>query len=387
MNWRELLLGPYYFYHKYLIKKSKKWSREEVLQYNEKKLEKFKDFPVSEKADYIKNPQNKLNFLSKRVTTGGTTGTPFGFRRDIFASRQKERAYIFDIWKSGGYKPFNLRVVFRGNTSDNGKLVSYNLLDNCYIIDPRYLNDSTKNELYTKLRSLPSFFLHVYPSSLFTLIQFLGEENFKKLNIQGVLAGSESFPKEQIKSFQSKFNIPVAHWYGHSEYAVLAKYCIGSESFCFYPTYGAIEFTPTSTSNVYSIIATSFNKIGTKFIRYNTQDYCEKNNMNKKANNFISVDAILGRSQDYFYDKNGNENAFGPYLFGLHGEFWDCFEEIQFVQNTKGKLTVLIKNKKNDQVYSILNERFSNRLDLEFETVQEIAKTTMGKHRYFVQNL
>lgn len=381
-NWRELLLGVAYFRHRKLIKKSKKWSRDKVINYNNLRLEKYKNKLITQKKDYT----YKSDFYTKKVSTGGTTGTPFVFSQDYFYRRQKERAYIYDIWGEIGYKPFDLRVIYRGNTSK--RLISYNLLENAYIISPNKLTNDSKENLFIFLKNLKPFYLHVYPSSLISFINLLGEKKFSQLKILGVLAGSETFPITQMQYIRNSFNIAIAHWYGHSEYAVLAKYCFKSNNFCFYPTYGAVEFKKTKNHKFYKIIATSFNNLGTKFIRYDTQDLCTLSNEAKcSENNFITVKTIVGREQDFFYDSEGNLTAFGPYLFGLHNEFWSYFEKIQFRQEEKGKLKVFIVGKKNQKVNEILMERFFNKAILEFNNVLEIEKTASNKHKYFVQDI
>lgn len=389
-NWREILLGYAYFKHKRLISQSKKWSYKKVVAYQATQLKKHaSSFPISTKKEYMTNSvkyeRSWLRFFTKKVSTGGTTGKPFVFRRDFLFTSQKERAYLFDIWEGIGYKPYDLRVVFRGNFSSNGKLLSYQFIENTYLLDPRLLNSQVKEELFKQLSQLPPFYLHVYPSSLFTLINFLGKENFKKLQIKGVLAGSESFPKGQLDHFINEFNIPVAHWYGHSEYAVLAKYNHSKDCFEFYPTYGAVEFIPTEKTNIFSIVATSYNQIGTRFIRYNTQDLCEINNRLEPDSNFLTVKRIIGRAQDFFYDREDQPNAFGPFLFGRHGQFWESFDDIQFVQKEKGKLEVLIVHEKNSKLRELLAKIFSEKVDLLFVPTQQIEKTAAGKRKYFVQ--
>src|SRR5690554_660199 len=389
-NWREILLGYAYFKHKRLISRSRKWTFEQVVAFQASQLKKrTSSFPVSTKKDYLTYPQKYertwLRFLTKKVSTGGTTGKPFVFRRDLLFTSQKERAYLFDIWKEIGYKPYDLRVIFRGNMSSNGKLLSYHFLENAYIVDPRLLNSEVKEELFKQLSQLPPFYLHVYPSSLFTLINFLGNENFKKLKIKGVLAGSESFPKGQLDHFINEFHIPVAHWYGHSEYAVLAKYNLSKDCFEFYPTYGAVEFIPTEEPDIFSIVATSYNQLGTRFLRYDTQDLCVLEKPSETVSNFLSVKKIIGRSQDFFYDREDQPNAFGPFLFGRHGEFWESFDDIQFQQKQKGQLEVLIVGEKNPQLRNFLTEIFSEKVDLVFIPTTQIEKTASGKRKYFVQ--
>lgn len=389
MNWRELLLGYSYFKHKSLIEKSKKWTHEQVIAFNNKNIN--YSLPISDKKQYLQNPKgfnsDKFKFLTQQVTTGGTTGTPFKFRRDLFHSRQKERAYIFDIWSETGYKPFDLRVIYRGNINSE-KMISYNFIENAYNLNPKFINEESKPELIKFLQSLKPFFLHVYPSSLLSLIKFLGDEVFGSLKISGIFAGSEAFPKSQMANIQSRFNIPVAHWYGHTEYAVLAKYCFKTDAFCFYPTYGAVEFIKKQNTDLYSIVATSYNKLGTRFKRFNTQDVCSGiNEVRCHNNNFISVKRIIGREQEFFYDMEGNLLAFGPYLFGIHDDFWNYLDKIQFVQEEKGKLIVFIENEKNEKIRPFLKERFSDKIELVFQEVDSIDKSVSGKHQYFIQKI
>lgn len=167
--------------------------------------------------------------------------------------RQRERAYLFDIWRDVGFRPFDLRVVLRGNFSD--RLLRYSRFENAYYISPSELKEQNIATIISFLRRLPRFFLHCYPSSLRLLLDLVGEKQFRTFRIAGVLAGSEAFPREQMQWFARRFGIGIAHWYGHSEYAVLAKFCTDCHGFQFYPTYGMAEFLPTQERRVFKIIA------------------------------------------------------------------------------------------------------------------------------------
>jgi phenylacetate-CoA ligase len=281
-----------------------------------------------------------------------------------------------------GYRPFDLRVVFRGNVGKG--LISYNWLENSYVISPSELTEANRSELVDFLQNLPRFFLHVYPSSLFTFIDIVDEEEFRRLPIRGVLAGSEVFPPIQREAFQRRFGIPVAHWYGHSEYATLARCCRRCGGFHFYPTYGYTELVQIEDSR-YRIVATSFNIIGTQFVRYDTSDIAILNDVVCNEP-FMKVDVIEGREQEYFVDSVGKRRAFGPYLFGIHDEFWDRILSIQFRQREAGWLDVVVVMKENSSrtwLEHYLGERFAV-CDLRFEYVDKIPSTTAGKHRYYV---
>jgi len=391
--WRELLLGPAYWRHKMLIRNSKNWTPAQLANYQQQKLQKIfskYDANVVRTKDHYRKSRGLYDrfcfkVLTKLMRTGGTTGLPFAFYRDTISRSQKERAYLFDIWGSAGFEPFDLRVVYRGNIES--QLLTYNMLENCYVISPNLLNDANKDHLLVFLEKLQPFFLHVYPSSLFSLIALLGEDEFRRLPIRGVLAGSESFPQAQIKNFESRFGLKVAHWYGHSEYATLAFWCHECLGYHFYPTYGYTEFVPTDDGRL-KIIATSFNHVGTIFVRYDTGDIARNSNQ-KCPQPFPRVDSIEGRDQEYFVGKDGARRAFGPYLFGIHNEFWDAIYAIQFVQNTTGELivkAVLRDSGKRVWLEKYLRERFSY-CSLNFEYVNEIPKTATGKHRYYVSML
>lgn len=377
---RILALGPAYLWAKFKIYKSKKQHYKIDTDLSAKY--------VKDKSYYQKHllDNTKLPYfpLCKKITTGGTTGEPFVFFMDTFWTRQKERAYIHDIWSYVGYKPFDLRVMFRGNSS-NSK-ISYNFFENAWNIPANYAIEENKEEIIKFLSSLDKFYLHVYPSSLDTLIQFLGEECFRNLKVAGVLAGSESFPLNKMKAFQQKYGIQIAHWYGHSEYALLARLCKHCEEFHFYPTYGKLSLCGEGIEK--EIIATSFNKIGTQFINYRTGDKAIPSQSSCKLDSFPKIKEISGRNQEFFYCRENKQRAFGPFLFGIHGDFWEKVNSIQFLHDEVGKLKVRLRCKESfrEDIEKYIEDRFSL-VDIEFDYDSAIEKTKLGKHRYFINNL
>jgi phenylacetate-CoA ligase len=118
----------------------------------------------------------------------------------------------------------------------------------------------------------PPFFLHVFPSSLYKFIDLVGEDLFRRLPVRGILASSEAFAPGEQRHFTDEFGIQITHWYGHSEYAALAYSCHECHGFHFYPTYGKVEFLPADTEGCQRLVATSFNRIGTQFVRYDRGD-------------------------------------------------------------------------------------------------------------------
>ena len=389
MTAREALLGPSYWRHVRLIERSRTWTSSEIESYQQVRLQKlihrYGD-RITRKEDYRVNRDRytrwNLPLFMQTIRTGGTSGEPLRFRMDTVARRQKELAYMFNIWSTIGYSPFDLRVVYRGNIDD--RLCRFDHLQNRWVISASSSMED-RADLRQWARNLRPFYLHVYPSSLFMLIELLGESLFRGLPIKGILAGSESFPAGEADRFERDFGIPVAHWYGHSECAVLAYRCNICRGFHFFPTYGGLELLASHDDNLLRIVASSFNGIGTQFVRYDTGDLAEPP-VRVCVDEFPLVGDIVGRSQETFIDSTGMRRALGPYIFGIHGPFWDKIRDLQFVQENAGQMRVRLvanANVNRSQIQKVLEQRLSM-VRLDFDYVSRIERLPNGKRRYFI---
>jgi len=393
---RENLLGPAYFNHRRLIKESRDWSPSKIREYQEIRFQRlvrrYGDV-VTDKSDYSQFPERyarwNLPVLTHTVRTGGTSGQPLRFTADTFARRQKERAYLFDIWSQAGYAPYDLRVRYAGDI--RGGMLHYNRLENVWVVSPDMTVESELDGLRRWMRSLPPFFLHVYPSSLYTFIDLVGEDLFRSLPVRGVLAASEMFPATEQARFEQGFGLKIAHWYGHSEYAALAYCCRACRSFHFYPTYGQVEMLSSEVEGCQRIVASSFNRMGTQFVRYDTGDLAVDPAGTCASDNFPRASAILGRSQETFVDDSGRRRSLFGYAFGDldHGTFYDQIRDIQFVQDKAGFLRVRIvanPGAEKDEIQRTFERRIPM-ASLEFEYVSVIERSPSGKRRYFVDSV
>ncbi len=389
---RERLLGPSYFHHRRLIERSKSWSPEKIRGYQDALFQRVihrYGGTVTGKEDYRQNlgryTRWDVPLLTHTVRTTGTVGQPLHFRADTFARRQKERAYLFDIWSQIGYRPYDLRVAYRGEI--HSQVARFNALENIWLISATATMEPQLSELRRWLRTLPPFFLHVHPSSLFTFIDMVGEDLFRHLPVRGVIAGSEAFPAGQQARFEEQFAIRVAHWYGHSEYAALAYQCRRCHGFHFYPTYGYVEFLPSEIEGCQRIVATSFNRVGTQFARYDTGDLAVPPAGGCATNNFPRAGAIAGRSQETFIDKAGHRRSLFGYMFGDEkSAIWDVIRDVQVIQDEPGALRIrLVTHAGADTGY--IERYFAARLPMakvEFEHVPAIERAPGSKRRYFV---
>jgi phenylacetate-CoA ligase len=393
---RESLLGPSYFYHRSLIRKSKGWSPGMIQEYQDtwsrRRVRRYGD-EITQKEDYQLDLGRYTRWnvppLTHTVRTGGTSGQPLRFTADTFARRQKERAYIFDIWSQIGYQPYDLRVRYAGDIHE--KMLRYDRFENAWIVSPGATVEGKLGRLRQWMLTLPPFFLHVYPSSLYTFIDLVGEDLFRSLPVRGVMAASEMFAADDQARFEQEFDIKIAHWYGHSEYAVLAYCCRECRGFHFYPTYGCAELLNSEIEGCRRVVASSFNRIGTQFVRYDTGDLAVDPVGSCANDNFRRASAIVGRSQETFVDSSGRRRSLYGYAFGDldHGAFYDQIRDIQFVQDNAGSLRVRIvanEGAERDQIQQTFERRIPM-ARLEFEYVSVIERSSSGKRRYFVDML
>jgi phenylacetate-CoA ligase len=393
---REGLLGPSYFYHRSLIKRSKGWSPSEIREYQDarfRRLTRRYGDEITQKEDYQRQLDRysrwNVPLLTHTVRTGGTSGQPLRFTADTFARRQKERAYLFDIWSQIGYAPYDLRVRYAGDI--RGGMLRYNRLENVWTVSPAATVEGELDGLRRWIRTLPPFFVHVYPSSLRTFIDLLGQDLFRSLPVRGVIAASEMFPASEQARFEQEFGLKIVHWYGHSEYAVLAYCCRECRGFHFYPTYGHVELLSSQIEGCRRIVASSFNRMGTQFVRYDTGDLAVDPAGNCANDNFPRASAVVGRSQETFVDSSGRRRSLYGYAFGDldHGTFYDQIRDIQFVQDKAGFLRVRIvanPGAERDQIQRIFERRIPM-ARLEFEYVSVIERSPSGKRRYFVDSV
>ena len=393
---REGLLGPSYFHHRRLIKKSKGWSPSEIREYQDTRfprlIRRYGD-EITQKEDYR---QDLAGTPAGTCRCSRTRCGPAGHQVSLFVSRPtRSRAARRSAPTSSTSGP---RWDTRRTTSESVTLAISTAECSTTTASRTYgwshlasTVDGELGELRRWLRTLPPFFLHVYPSSLYTFIDLVGEDLFRSLPIRGVIAASEMFPASEQVRFEQEFGIKIAHWYGHSEYAILAYCCRKCRGFHFYPTYGYVELLPSEIEGCRRVIASSFNRIGTQFVRYDTGDLAVDPAGSCANDNFPRASAIVGRSQETFVDNSGRRRSLFGYAFGDldHDAFYDQIRDIQFVQDKAGFLRVRIVTNpgaERDQIQRTFERRIPM-ASLEFEYVSVIERSPSGKRRYFVDGL
>jgi len=333
----------------------------------------------------------------EKVSTGGSTGIPFGFYQQR-KNNLIELAFMHEIW-APFYPEINLKTkasILRGKRL-NGP-VGYDPL-NGLILSSFDLTPEIVDSYIQAIEKHKTPILRAYPSSLYLFSSYLESQGLEiKHKFDSIMLGSEilySFQNEQIKRV---FDAPLVNWYGHGEKAVLAGYCKHSTKFHSYPQYGITEIIGKDDQEVGQsesgeIIGTSFWNYATPFIRYRTQDFARKGDSYcpECKKNYQLIDEILGREHEFIVDKNSK-------LIALTGVSIVCgtFPEInqfRFFQDTLGTIVFRyikkpgVEKVNTDLMKKGLIEKIGADFTVIFEEVAEIYRTSSGKMMYLEQKL
>ena len=364
----------------------------------------LKLFPLIDKSK-IKNKINmflngkKWRYLKK--TTGGSTGQPFFFYMDRFKTRQEEKAFIFDQWKRVGYKFGDSIFNLRGRIPTRKKFYNHDLIFNIYYASSFNINIKNIRDYINIMNKLRPKFLWGYPSTIYQ-IAILMEQT--KLNLdftfKAVFCGSEKLFEYQREKINSVFKTKVYSYYGHSEYLALGGECEHSNRYHFYPQYGYTEFLPTGQKNsngkeIFELVATGFNNRVMPLIRYRTGDYAILSDENycKCGRNYLMVDEIIGRKQEFIIDFEGSVISATSLIFGQHFEAFEVIDALKIYQKKKGKIEIhFVKNQQyNAKLIDLMKDKveliLGRRIKVDFVAVDNIAKSPIGKAKLVEQEL
>lgn len=339
-------------------------------------------------------PRRRLRY----VTTGGSTGIPFGFFHTS-ANAAMEQAFIHLGWERAGWRLGELSAVLRGVFVGSER--DYYLFDpaGCQLhLSTYYLSERTVDKYLLTLARFGPAHLQAYPSAATMLADLvLARGDVGRLALRTVLLGSENIYDWQIERIRQAFpGVRIFGWYGHAEQAVLAPWCEQTSRYHVWPFYGLVELEAAAAAperGADEIVATAFQCRATPFIRYRTMDFAagEAWGCGDCGRQGQVLGEIQGRLQEVLVTGGGRYISMAA--INMHSSVFDHVKQFQFRQEAPGRACLRIVPKPTcgggdlARIHREVMAKLGPDMTLHIETVDEIRPTAAGKFRILDQRL
>ncbi|WOX56278.1 phenylacetate--CoA ligase family protein [Methanoculleus palmolei] len=441
MTMRALQIFPAFFAYRKtysLLRRSQRWSREELTAYQIQTLSRLLDHAYENVPYYRRvfqernlvpgdiqtlddlallpfltreDLQNNLPDLKARnypesafeyVTTGGSTGIPVGFYYEKGASRAREWAFMKTQWDRVGYRFTDRCVVLRGYIVGSPKEEIFwkkTLCGRWLLMSSHHMTEETMPAYIDRIRKFRPRFIQGYPSTAVILARYMLDHKIKPFpNVKAVLCGSESLYPWQRNLLTEAFGCRVFSWYGNSEQTVLAGECEESSRYHIFPEYGIVELIgrdgrPVEGSGAMGeVVATNLTNFVCPLIRYRTMDLAvAAGNPCTCGRSYPLLERVEGRVQDFIVTKD--HRLISMTAVNMHSSVFDNVAQFQFYQSKKGEVLMRIVKKPGytyrdtERILRELGRKFENGVDVTIRFVGKIPRTRRGKYRFLIQDL
>ena len=349
-------------------------------------------------------PRNYDRGRLEQVTSGGTTGLPLSFYINQAIAHGRELVHQpWTYWHVCRYKlGIDKVVILRGSRVDE-RLIQQGIYwkrslgyrGRGLLLSSFHLTEATYKSYMHEIRKESPKFIVAYPSSLTILCTMMKKHNEAPLiGLRGAICSSEMVYEWQRQLVREVLGVEIYSFYGHSEKTVSAI-PDSQHRMLFEPSYGYVEFldeklNPVDTvGEIAQVVSTGFQNDYMPFIRYQTSDYVRVDNHPPLGFTHVAKE-IIGRAQDFVYDKDGNRLPFTC----SDEVFWniDGIIAYQYLQREVGRLLIHLEVDNSFINESIQNiqieaEHMFYNCDVEILIVDRIERTSSGKFRYFVQTI
>lgn len=366
--------------------------------------ESLEKYPLISKDNIRKYPQLFHTKYSRwievhKATTGGSTGTPFGFE----ISANHDPVHQKFLWKIMGYQKGDRIICINGISLPEDKIsqnIFYYRLSPTqlpyggYALSCLYLTENTAKYYFSFLEKMKPSYLRGYTSAIYFLAQYKERHKIAlRFLLKGIQITSETTFEYQIDYIEQVFDTKVYMQYGHTEAAVFAYTYDDSHKYRCSPLYGHVEVLDKNGMQVKEgetgeIVVTSYSNLAMPFIRYKTGDLAEYGG---ERGAVVTLNKIWGRTQDVIYTASKEPVFLTALIFGLHYHAFSNIQKWKIIQKEYGK--VLFKIVKGagytEQDENELRESFDKNsgIKTEFEYVQDIERTPRGKSVFLEQRL
>lgn len=334
------------------------------------------------------------------VTTGGSTGIPFGFYC-LYKNSEIEDAFIHAVWSIFGWVPNEYNAILRGAYIGNEESIwSMDKFRKELLLSTYYLSWNTLDLYIDVISHFKPKVLQAYPSSLNILCDLLMDaKKVGSIDFDLIILASENVYDWMLAKYKRTFpNSRFVSFYGHAERVILAPWCEYTQYYHLIPFYGYTEIlnedgVEADEDGQGELVGTGFHMKATPFIRYKTMDHVIKGQSHCSAcgRSYQLLNKIVGRSHEVIVTKT--DRLISMTAINMHSSVFDDVRQFQFYQDTPGRLDFRIVPKPScsaqsiDNIYSELMKKLGDDTELTITQVDEIPKTKAGKFRFLDQRL
>ena len=279
-------------------------------------------------------------------TTGGTSGKPLKL---LFPKNRYLVSVPFfnKMLHEFGWN-FDMVAVLRNHKLDEGRVCMINPMTKQVIFDAFRLSPEYVAKIYKVMRKYHIHYIHAYPSTLFQFCKFCHSLNLDLSFVKLCILTSEQITNEQMNFFVQTLHLPLNYSYGHSEKLIFAGNTPSSSNYVVEPAYGYAELVADDGSVIKKahiqgqLTGTAFYNYNFPLIRYKTGDDASYSaDIDPQQPFKKEFEQIAGRRQKtLIYCGNGQKVSITS--LNVHNDLFDKTYGIQYVQEQKGELKVLI---------------------------------------------
>jgi len=370
------------------------------VNFNPDKIKTVRDLsslPLLEKSSLKANPDI---FIDERINkkkiivlhTTGSTGTPL----KIYSSpidRQLNYAFFNDYLNSLGVDLNSKRATFGGRIIVNPKQNTppfwrYSYFQKNMIFSSYHLSNENLPYYYHKLRHFGPEYIDAYPSSIYSLSQFILKfKNSESLKPNVIVTSGATLFEEQRETIEEAFQTKVSDQYGCAEECIFVAQC-SKGKYHYRPDYSVVEILnkdgkPSLPGERGEIVCTGLINQTMPLIRYRIGDEGILSSDNCSCGlNTPFFEKIIGRMDDFIITPDGRHiGRLSPVLKGFP------VKEAQYVQKRIDQVVVNIVPDEafNDlwekELVKELQKRLGYSLDIEINYKNEIHRGPGGKQR------
>ncbi len=430
MSWKR---GSHYKHWMKFLKETRSWNREAIEQWQLQRLKEITAFAYNHTGGYRElYDQAKVHprdiqtlgdlkhfpFVTKSLmqdnleafsvpgglrfymTTGGSTGVPFGFYLR-YENSEIEDAFIHSIWSMVDWYPGKLNAILRGgHIGSEADFWKYDRFRHELLLSSYFLTSDTLERYVQLIRRFKPPVLQAYPSALNFLCNLLKDDNEAQApEFETIILASENIYDWMMEKYEATF--PKARFfsfYGHAEQSILASWCEYTRDYHIWPFYGFTELLDSNNEEAQEgqeteLVGTGFHMKATPFIRYRTMDIAVKGPSfcDRCGRPYQLLTKIVGRSHEAVVITEGR--CVSMTALNMHSDVFDHVRQFQFYQDKLGEVEFRIVKKpeysESDtlKIHQELKKKLGDEIALRILVVEEIPRTRAGKYKYLEQKL